>query len=498
MLEAGTGSSIERVGTGVPGLDSVLGGGLPAHQMHLVLGPPGAGKTTLGLQFLREGAALGERVLYVTLAETKVEIEEVARSHGWTLDGVTVWELTPSTEHLRQEQQYSILYPGEVEFGETIDALLKEVEETRPTRLVFDSLAELRLLARDSLRYRNQILALKQFFSGLRCTVMLLDNGEVREQSLESVAHGVIVLDQAIPEYGRVRRRMHIVKVRGTTYRSGHHDFQITTGGIVVHPRLVAAEHRDEAASRAVAKSGVTELDDLLGGGLDHGTSALLMGPAGAGKSTIATQYVAEMARRGERSAVYVFDESRSTFMARASGLGLSLEPSVEQGLVTVEQLDPAQLSPGEFIQRIRAAVEEHEVRLIVLDSINGYLNAMAEEHQVLLQLHELLAYLGQQGVLTILTVAQHGFVGQRLDQPLDASYLADCVIMLRYFEAAGEVRQSISVVKKRTGEHERSIRELRLGPGVHVGEQLREFEGVLTGVPRYLGSGTALLDRET
>lgn len=486
----------EKLSTGVPGLDTVLDGGLPANQMHLVLGPPGAGKTTLGMQFLIEGASRGERVLYVTLAESEAELHQVARSHGWSLDNVTIREMSPSEEHLSQEHQYTILYPGEVEFSETLQVVLKEVDEFRPTRVVFDSLAEVRLLARDTVRYRHQILALKRFFAGRNCTVILLDNAENREQSLESVAHGVLLLEQATPDYGSIRRRLHVVKLRGTTYRGGHHDFDLQTGGLVVYPRLVAAEHRDEERSIEVMESGVPELDQLLGGGLRRGTSALIIGPAGSGKSTLGAQYAAAAAARGQRSSIYIFEELRQTYIDRSEGLGIDIQRWVDEGMIDIEQLDPAQLSPGAFIQRVGNAVEQDGVRLVVIDSLNGYLNAMVEERMVIVQLHELLTYLGQRGVLTILTMAQHGLVGDGIHPPLDVSYLADSVILIRYFEAHGAVRQALSVVKKRIGRHERSIRELSLGEGVHVGEVLRDFDGVMTGVPRFTGNQTRLAER--
>ena len=488
----------ERLRSGVPGLDDVLGGGFPAYRLHLIDGTPGTGKTTIGLQFLLEGARQGERVLYVTLSETLDELRAVARSHGWSLEGVTVRELVPNEENLRRESEYTILHPSEVELGETVRAVLDDVERTKPARLVFDSLAELRLLAGDPLRYRREVLGLKQFFAGRRCTVLLLDSGtprEGRESDLASVAHSVLELEQLAPQYGGERRRLRVLKLRGGRYRGGRHDYVIETGGLRVFPRLVAAEHA-HAGNHQPLSSGVAALDNLLGGGLPRGTSALLIGPAGVGKSVLSTQFAVSAAARGERAAIYVFDESTQTFVVRSEGLGLGLREQLDAGRVLLRQLDPAQLSPGEFIDHVRTAVEDNATRVVIIDSLNGYLNAMSEERSVLVQLHELLTYLGQRGVLTIMTVAQHGLVGEIARAPLDVSYLADTVVLLRYFEAAGQLRRAISVVKKRSGAHERTIRELQLGPGVQVGDPLRDFQGVLAGAPAYLGSAQSLLAR--
>ena len=482
-----------KAGSGIVGLDEVLGGGFPAHRLHLVEGTPGTGKTTLALQFLLEGVMRGEPVLYVALSETSDELWSVAQSHGWSLDGVTLYELTPTEESLKLDQRYTILHPSEVELDETIGAVLDVVERTRPSRVVFDSLAEFRLLARDPLRYRREILGLKQFFAGRRCTVLLLDDVHDAGEGVQSIAHSVVRLEQTAPVYGSERRKLHVVKLRGVGYRGGYHDFVITTGGLVVFPRLVATEH-PEAGVAGSASSGVDELDALLGGGLRWGTSALFIGPAGVGKSITATQYVRAAAARGEAGAVYVFDESVSTFLARAEGLGLGLGGYVDPGLVTLQQLAPAQLSPGEFDHHVRRAVEDRGARIVVIDSLNGYLNAMAEERLVLVQLHELLSYLSARGVLTLVTVAQHGLVGDQVQSPLDISYLADTVVLLRYFEAAGRLRQAISVVKNRVGAHEHTIRELRLGPGIRVGQPLHDFQGVLAGAPTYLGSERALI----
>jgi circadian clock protein KaiC len=484
--------NLERAGSGVTGLDEVLGGGFPSERLHLIQGAPGTGKTTLALQFLVEGARRGERVLYVTLSETAEELRAVAASHGWDIDAVTLYELAPDEETLKPDQQYTILHPPEVELGETTWAVLEEVEETKPSRVVFDSLAELRLLARDQLRYRRQILALKQFFAGRHCTVLLLDGINEPGSGLESVAHSVLELEQLAPEYGGERRRLRVLKLRAGRYRGGYHDYLIQTGGITVFPRLVAAEH-EHPFPPGLISSDVPALDALVGGGLDRGTSTLLIGPAGVGKSVLATQYAAAAADRGEHAAIYVFDESVQTFLRRSKGLGLDIAARIGEGRISLRRLDPAQLSPGEFDHLVREAVETERAQLVVIDSLNGYLNAMVEERAVLIQLHELLTYLGQQGVATLLTIAQHGLVGEPPESPIDVSYLADTVILLRYFEAAGELRQAISVVKKRSGHHERAIRELKLGPGVRVGEPLDQFQGVLAGSPSYLGHSRAL-----
>ena len=485
---------LERVSSGIPGLDDILYGGFPKDRLALVQGGPGTGKTTMALKFLIAGAERGERVLYVALSETVEEIREVARSHGWSLDGVTIEEVVPGEEILKLEEQYTIFHPSDVELGETLRAVLDRVEADKPTRVAIDSLSELRLLARDPLRYRHQMLALKQFFAGRRTTVLLLENTGERESGLASTAHSIIRLEHLSQEYGGERRRLRVQKVRASLFRGGYHDYDIVMGGLVVYPRLVAAEHR-EASADGLIGSGVAELDNLLGGGLNWGTSVLLIGPAGSGKSVLSTQYALAAAERGERSVFYLFDEREATFITRAEGLGMNVRPYVEDGRIRLVQLDPAQISPGEFIQGVRRAVEKDGARLVTIDSLNGYLNAMAEERAVIVQLHELLTYLGEQGVLSLLTVAQHGLVGASVDAPIDVSYLADTVIMLRYFEAAGLVRQTIGVMKKRGGAHEHTLREFRLGPGIQVGQPLREFQGLLSGTPTYVGDKGVLLD---
>jgi len=489
----------KRLATGNAELDSILGGGLPDNRLYLVEGDPGTGKTTLALKFLLEGVRQGEPVLYVTLSETKEELTAVARTHGWSLDGINIYELIPDEESLKTETQYTIFHPSELELGETTNAVLEEVERLQPRRVVFDSLSEMRLLARDPLRYRRQILALKQYFAGRHCTVLLLDDrtSTVGDLQVQSIAHGVVELEHLAMEYGAERRRLRVIKLRGSGFRGGYHDFSIEKGGISLYPRLVAAEHHTEFR-REMLSSDVPELDALLGGGLDRGTSTLLMGPAGSGKSSTAAQFVAAAARRGEPSATFIFDEGVNTYLARAAGLGTDLQSSVEAGLIKVQQIDPAELSPGQFAYQVRRAVEQDHARVVVIDSLNGYQHSMPDERFLTAQMHELLTYLGQQGVVTILVMAQHGLVGTTMQSPVDVSYLADAVLMLRYFEAEGAVRRAISVIKKRTGFHENTIREMRMSAqGITVGEPLSKFHGVLTGVPTYGNKTSAMLAEE-
>ena len=472
------------VSTGIEGLNDILRGGFPANHLYLVEGEPGTGKTTLAMQFLLEGARLGEPGLYVTLSESADELRAVARSHGWSLDQVALHELAPTMESARPDDDYTILHPSEVELGETTDAVFRKVERTNPVRVVFDSLSEIRLLAREPLRYRRQILALKQFFGGRRCTVLLLDDrtADNSDLQLHSISHGVVRLEQLATEFGAERRRLRVTKLRGLDFRGGYHDFRIVTGGMRVFPRIVAVEHR-QSRENGVVESGVPEIDALLGGGLVRGTSALLMGPAGAGKSIVATQYATNAAARGQHAMVFLFDEQDGTSLVRADALGLPLRSHVERGRIRLQQVDPAQLSPGEFIQGIRQGVERDDARLVIIDSLNGLLASMPEERSLIVQLHELLTYLNHRGVVTLLLMAQHGLIGN-MSTPIDVTYLSDTVVLFRYFEASGEVRRAISVVKNRTGRHENTIRELHFGPGVRVGPPLRQFQGVLMGTP--------------
>jgi circadian clock protein KaiC len=488
-----------RISTGVEGLDVVLGGGLPPNHIYLLEGSPGTGKTTIALQFLIEGRRLGETGLYITLSETRAELLDVARSHGWSLDGIHVYDLAVPEENALPDQQYTLFHPSEVELGETTKAIFAEVERLQPARVILDSLSEMRLQARELLRYRRQIMALKQFFAGKQSTAFLLDDhtAEASDRLLESIVHGVIMLEQNSPGYGASRRHLFVSKLRGVKYRSGYHNLNIETGGVVLHPRLVAADHRSEREFEPIS-SRVAALDALLGGGLDAGTATLILGPAGAGKSTLAAQFVFAAAERGDHVAFFAFDESSSTLLKRTSTIGIDLQKHLAAGRCMIKQVDPAELSAGEFSFMVRQAVEQDKATVVVIDSVNGYFQAMPEERFLTAHIHELLTYLGQQGVLTMLILAQHGIVGSNMQVPVDLSYLADTVLMLRYFEAAGEVRQAISVVKKRTGNHERSIRELRItARGIEVGEPLREFQGVLTGVPEYVGEASPLLESD-
>ena len=477
---------LPRVGTGIAALDDVLGGGLIPNRLYLVEGMPGSGKTTLAFQFLLDGVRLGERVLYITLSETREEIQDVAASHGWSLDGVTVYELMPSEKTLEPEEQYSVFHPSEVELSETTGKILDEFERIKPKRVVFDSLSELRLLAGNPLRYRRQILALKQFFAGRQCTVLLLDDLTAVEHDLQvqSIAHGALLLEHTMPDFGVARRRVSITKYRGSDFRGGYHDYSIRRGGLQVFPRLVAAEHR-QRSSRERITSGIPELDELLGGGLERSTSTLIQGSPGTGKSTLAALFAQNVAAHGERATLFLFDESPTTLYARMEGLGTGLQKYVSSGHIRVHQIDPAELSPGEFGQAIRSAVERDASRVIVIDSLNGYLNSMPDERFLVIQLHELLSYLGYHGVATILVTAQHGLISRESTSPVDVSYLADSVVLLRYFEAEGEVRQAISVLKMRSSSHDRAIREFTIRPGkLVVGKRLREYHGVLTGIP--------------
>jgi circadian clock protein KaiC len=483
--------------TGVVGLDGVLAGGFARNRVYLVEGMPGSGKTTLAMQYLLEGVRQNEPVLYVTLAETREELIAVAASHGWSLEGVAIHQSVPSEDTLRPEEQYTVFHPSEVELTDTTAAILTEVGRTKPRRLVLDSLSELRLLAGNPLRYRRQILALKQFFAGRGCTVLLLDDltATDRDLQVQSIAHGVLSLEQLQPEYGAERRRLRVLKYRGVRFRGGYHDFAIRGGGLVVFERLTPAESRSSELGERLS-SGVAALDELLGGGIERGTSTLITGAAGAGKSSIAAQFVTAAANRGQRSAMFIFDESRATLLSRCVGLGMNLGEHIESGRVTLQQVDPADLSPGEFAHTV-AEVAASDIAIVVIDSLNGYLNAMPEERFLTLHLHELLSYLGQLRVATILVGVQHGLIGSGMVSPVEASYLADAVVLLRYFEAGGEVRQALSIIKKRGGEHERTIREFRLERGgIRVGQPLREFRGVLTGVPVYSGSPDQLIDR--
>jgi circadian clock protein KaiC len=477
---------VERAPLGVGGLDEVLQGGLIRGRLYLLDGNPGAGKTTLALQYLLEGVRAGERCLYVTLSETKEELAAGARSHNWSLDSIEILELIASEEELDGQAEITMYHPGEVELTNTTRQVLEAIERVRPDRMVLDSLSELRLLAQSSLRYRRQILALKQFFIGRNCTVLLLDDrtAEGPDLQLQSIAHGVISLDHRAPAYGQAQRQLQVVKFRGSDFRSGFHDFAIRKGGLEVFPRLTAAEHGVQFDRTAIA-SGVAALDELLGGGVDRGTSTLLVGPPGCGKSTVSVQYAAAAAARGEHAAIFAFDESRSILLARSRGLGVQIKEGRGPGQIMIRQIDPAEISPGEFAQLVRKSVQDDHARVVVIDSLNGYLNAMPEDQFLTAQLHELLSFLNNEGVATFLVVAQTGLMGGNMRAPVDASYLADAVVMLRMYEHLGKVKKAISVLKKRSGSHEEAIRQIWFDTdGIHLSEPLIQLRGILTGVP--------------
>jgi circadian clock protein KaiC len=482
-------ASQDRAPIGINGLDMVLGGGLPRNRLYLVEGDPGVGKTTLALQFLLHGVARGEPALYITLSETEEEIRAIAESHGWSLDGLAMFELSALEQQTRLEAQNTVFRPSDVELTETTRAILAHVEKTKPLRVVFDSLSELRLLAQHPLRYRREVLNLKQYFTGKRSTVLLLDDrtSEPGDMQLQSLAHGVISMQQLPPEYGGDRRRLRVMKLRGAKFVSGYHDFSITQGGLEVYPRLIAAEHH-EPHERTAVLSGIAELDTMLGGGLTRGTSTLILGPAGAGKSAIASAYATAAARRGERAVIFAFDELERTTIERADALGMNMSAEIAAGRIKVQQVDPAELSPGELAHRARVLVEQEGYSFVVIDSLNGYMQAMPAEKYLYIQLHELLTYFGQCGATTVLVMAQAGIIGTTAS-PADVSYIADSVLLLRYFEAAGHVHKAISVIKKRTGPHETTIRELTFDRGgLSVGEPLAAFRGVLTSAPEYFG----------
>ena len=484
--------------TGVAGLDAVLAGGLSADRLYLVDGEPGTGKTTLALQFLLAGDDAGERGLYVTLSETADELRAAAESHGWNIDHIRVLELS-AIEGPTSDEVYTLFHPSEVELQQTVDTVLAAIDRERPQRVVFDSLSELRLLARDPLRFRRQILALKQFFVGRSCTVLLLDDRSAPETDLQlhSIAHGVLILEQLHTTYGAERRRLQVKKLRGVRFRGGYHDFRICTGGVAVYPRIYASSRNQRQLGERLS-SGSAELDAILGGGIEHGTSALVTGAAGTGKTVLSAMYAAAACGRGEKARMFMFDERRATFLARARLLGLELEQPLADGRFSIRQLEPTEISPGEFANEIVRAVEQDGVSLICLDSVNGYMHAMPDEQQIIVQVHELLTYLANHGVTTIMTLVQRGIFGAPVDEAAEVSYLADTVILLRYFEFAGAVRQAISVVKKRSGDHERTIRECRVEQGgLRVGKPLEDFTGVLTGVPRYGGAGEPLMGIE-
>lgn len=486
----------DRVSTGIAGLDFILRNGLPKNRLYLLQGNPGTGKTTMGLQFLLEGERKGEKGLYITLSESKDELIAVGKSHNWDLEKLNIFDLTVSGDTLRDDSRYTVFHPSEVELDETTKAILNEVERVNPKRIVFDSLSEMRMLASEALRFRRQILALKQYFTGRQCTVIMLDDltTQSSQRQLESIAHGVITLEYVPTEYGKQRHNLRVVKMRGVNFQSGSHDFNIETGGIAVFPRLGSPETTEDFKS-GVIKTDLDDLENLLGG-LDYGTSTIFTGPAGIGKSTMALMYACTAAKTGERSAIYMFDEGLDTLYKRTSALGLDVEKYVDSGMITIRQIKLAELTPGELAYMISQDIEINNTRMVVIDSVNGYLMSTPQERFLTMQFHELLGYLNRRGIVSILIVGQYGLVGS-MKTPIDMSYLADAVVLLRYFEADGEVRQAISVLKKRTGKHERTIREFRIDKGgIQLGPPLTEFHGVLTGTPRYHGQNEKLMEK--
>jgi circadian clock protein KaiC len=485
----------EQASTGVRGLDDILSGGLVRDRVYLIEGSPGTGKTTAALAFLRAGAKAGERTLYITLSESETELRDTAHSHGWELDGVQIFELVPPESLLDEQQQQSLLYSSDLELGETTRMIFEAIEQMKPARVVIDSLSEIRLLAQSSLRYRRQVLALKHYFAKHGATVLLLDDltTDTLDKTVHSVAHGVIRLEELAPEYGAERRRVRIIKYRGRKFRGGFHDFTIKTGGLEIYPRLVSSEHKTKFP-RDPLPSGVAGLDELLGGGVERGSSCLILGPAGTGKSLLALYFVLAAIERGERAAIFAFDEEVGLLIDRTAAFGIDLQTLIDSERLILHQVDAAELSPGEFTAMVRECLETGNVRTVVIDSLNGYQAAMPEEQFLILHIHELLQYLNRQGATTFLTVAQHGLLDE-MKAPVDVTYLADTVLLLRYFEALGDVRRAISVIKKRAGRHEKSIREFEVSDqGLTVGPPLRGFQGVLRGVPSFVGPDSRLM----
>jgi circadian clock protein KaiC len=487
----------QQAATGIAGLDAILRGGLPARRLYLLRGDPGVGKTTLSLQFLLEGVRRGESGLYISLSETRDEIIAVAESHRWSLEGLSILELSSLESQLTKETQNTIFHPSEFELNKTTQLLLEQIERQNPKRLVLDSLSELQLMADTPLRYRRQMLALKHFFAGRDLTVLLLDDHAAGEGDLhvQSIVHGVMTLEQLHSDYGADRRRIRVNKLRGLNFIGGFHDALIEPGGLRVFPRVGAHPPARSDVPREPLLSGIANLDALLGGGLDRGSSGLLIGPAGTGKSTLALQYAVAAGQRGEKAIIYLFEESLRTLYARASALATPLHDLVRAGKIEIHQVDPGQLSPGQFVHLVKESVVTQHASLVAIDSLNGYLQAMPDVKFLSIQLHDLLSFLGGHGVVTLLTVAQAGIVGQ-MHTPADLTYLADTVVLFRYFEHEGRIRKAISIVKKRAGRHEETIRELRMdADGIRVGPPLREFQGVLTGVPHYRGKAADILN---
>jgi circadian clock protein KaiC len=490
-----------RLSSGIEELDHILGGGFPARRMFLIEGAPGTGKTTLALQFLLAGAQNKEQGLYVTFSESDNEIRSVAESHHWDLRGIELQELNSLGDRLKDDEQYTVFQPADVELSETTARVVAEVRRVKPQRVVIDSLSEIRLVARDPLRYRRQILALKEILSECDCTVLFLEDYTLGNPDLllQSIAHGVILLEKTQAEYGCLRRKLQVSKLRGGPSLDGVHDFAIRPGGLQVFRRMVSSD--TVRASTSANSSGIlstqnAELDRLTGGGVYWGTGVVLVGPAGTGKSTVGIQIISAAANEGHKASVFLFDEATANYVSRAKNVGLDLSPHISAGRVQVHQIDPNEQSPGEFAYLVRKQVEDGGVRVVVVDSLNGFLTAMTSERFLLAQLHELLSYLNSRSVLTIMTTAQHGMLNTADTTSFELTYLADLVIYLRYFEASGDVRKAISVIKNRLAAHETSIREFKItAKGLEIGLPLKDFEGILSGIPKYLGQANGLFD---
>ena len=486
----------KRYETGINGLDSILGGGFPENRLYLIQGEPGTGKTTMAFQYLIEGLKIGQTCLYISFSESREELETVAASHGWDISKLNMLELGSIEDQLKPESQNTVFYPSEVEMNQTTSVLYSTVEKLKPHRIVFDSISEMRMLAESSLRYRRQMLALKQFFAKLHCTVLMLDDltTSPKDLQVQSIVHGVMNLQKLHPEFGDERRRLNIVKLRGIEYLGGYHDYIIKRGGIEVFPRMVSSEFEVKEKNTKFS-SGISELDKLLGGGLHAGTSTLFLGPAGTGKSSLALQYAFAAAERGEKAIVFAFEENLETILMRSRSIGMDIKKHLDSGMMKISKIDPAQLSPGEFADRIKRAVLNDNFKIVSIDSLNGYLHAMPQEQFLTLQLHELLAFLSNQGVATLMVLAQQGMMGHMMNTPIDLTYLADTVVITRYFEAAGSVKKAVSVIKHRSGLHETTIREFSFSAkGLQVGEPLTQFKGVLTGVPEFIGKEKGLI----